>query len=256
MLVYGCPAQCEYVPLTNATVATEMNPCFDLYYIGQSCEYPSDIIGDPYHKNAAGSPAIYFNRSDVKKAIHAPVSFDWSLCSTGVFKKNSLGQQYDSSPPSAANNGPLKTVIERTNNTIIGHGLLDMVLMVNGSLLALQNLTWNGQQGFSAPPTKDLLVPDYPQGLVPQSGSGVLGHWVEDRGLTFSTVELSGHEVPGYQPGVAYRHLEKLLGRIGSLDEESDFSTASKHFKREEVKYGEVDTVHLAQRRSQVARRG
>ncbi|KAK7887936.1 hypothetical protein LTR67_009330 [Exophiala xenobiotica] len=236
-------------------LATEMNPCFDVYYIGQSCEYPGDIIGDPYHQNAAGSPAIYFNRPDVKKAIHAPVSFDWSMCSQGAFKTNSLGQQYDSSPPSAANNGPLKTVIERTNNAIIGHGLLDMVLMVNGSLLALQNLTWNGQQGFSAPPTKDLVVPYYPQGLVPQSGSGILGHWVEDRGLTFSTVELSGHEVPGYQPGVAYRHLEKLLGRIGSLDEESDFSTASKHFKREEVKYEEVDAVHLVRRRSQLARR-
>ncbi|KAK5258030.1 hypothetical protein LTR40_008724, partial [Exophiala xenobiotica] len=101
----------------------------------------------------------------------------------------------------------------------------------------------------------DLVVPYYPQGLVPQSGSGVLGHWVEDRGLTFSTVELSGHEVPGYQPGVAYRHLEKLLGRIGSLDEESDFSTASKHFKREEVNYEEVDALHLVRRRAQLARR-
>ena len=49
-------------------------------------------------------------------------------------------------------------VIEATNNVIVGHGDLDMVLIANGTLLTLNNLTWNGQQGFSEPPIHPLYV--------------------------------------------------------------------------------------------------
>ncbi|KIW42890.1 uncharacterized protein PV06_06394 [Exophiala oligosperma] len=211
---------------------SQLNPCFNIYYVGQPCQYPSDIIGDPYHTNAPGSPAGYFTRPDVQKAIHAPTAkngsaFEWDICSprTQVFAGG-----IDRSPPSANNGGPLGKVIERTNNVIVGHGTLDMVLMVNGSLMALQNLTWNGAQGFSKPLENDMVVPYYPQGVVAQSGNGTLGKWTEDRGLIFCTVELSGHEVPGYQPGVALRHLEKLLGRIDSLDDDAGFSTQDTYF--------------------------
>ncbi|KAI1609878.1 carboxypeptidase 4 [Exophiala viscosa] len=207
---------------------SELNSCFNVYYVGQACEYPGSVVGDPYHTNAPGSPEIYFARPDVQKAINAPENFNWSVCLPDGVEVFVNG--FDLSDPSATNGGPLKTVIERTNNVIIGHGELDFVLMVNGSLLALQNLTWNGEQGLSDFPSKELFVPYYPQGVVAQSGNGTLGHWTESRGLTFSTVKLSGHEVPGYQPGAAYRHLEKLLGRIESLDEESDFSTAHLHW--------------------------
>ncbi|KIV82876.1 hypothetical protein PV11_04943 [Exophiala sideris] len=66
--------------------------------------------------------------------------------------------------------------------------------MVHESLLALQNLTWNGDQGLSEFPCKELFVPYYPQGVVAQSGNGVLGHWTETRGLTFDPVRLSGQK--------------------------------------------------------------
>lgn len=231
-------------------MATESNPCFNVYYIGQPCPFPGDIVGDPYHINAAGSPPSYFAREDVQEALHAPSMPDWKLCANGIFYDN-----IDESPPSAANNGPLKTVIEKTNNVIIGHGTLDMVLMINGSLLALQNLTWNGEQGFSKPPQKDMVVPYYPQGIVAQSGNGTLGKWTESRGLTFCTVEMSGHQVPGFQPGVAYRHLEKLLGRIESLDDTANFTTSDLHFQPDEIQFEPPNEVHLAKRREQHARR-
>jgi carboxypeptidase D len=118
----------------------------------------------------------------------------------------------------------LRTVIEKTNNVIIAHGLLDFVLQPGSSLLALQNLTWNGQQGFSRPLEKAVYVPEYEQRVVAQSGHGKLGRYTEDRGLTFCMVEMAGHQVPGYQPGVAYRQLEKLLGRISSLDDQREGS--------------------------------
>ena len=47
--------------------------------------------------------------------------------------------QTDSSPPSGLS--VLPGVIERTERTIIGHGLLDMILIYNGTLLVIQNVS-------------------------------------------------------------------------------------------------------------------
>ena len=202
----------------------ELNPCFDIYQVGQLCPIPWDVLGFPYSDFylPVGFSQPYFNRTDVKQAIHAPLSTNWMICTDG----NVFVNGRDNSPPSGINGGPLARVTERTNNTIVGHGMLDMVLIANGSLLTLQNLTWNGAQGFSQPPTLPFYVPyhnDPVQGSV--AGAGVFGSYRTERGLTFVTIDLSGHEVPEFQPSAAYRHLELLLGRISSLDEVSPFTT-------------------------------
>jgi len=57
---------------------------------------------------------IYFNRTDVQKAINAPQQ-EWAECANGVL-------DIDTSLPSALT--VLPNVIEKTNNVIIGHGLL------------------------------------------------------------------------------------------------------------------------------------
>ena len=129
-------------------------------------------------------------------------------------------------------------VIEATNNVIVGHGDLDMVLIANGTLLTLNNLTWNGKQGFSEPPISPLYVPyhdDPIEGSI--AGSGVFGGWVHERGLTFVAIDLSGHEVPEYQPSAAYRTFEMLLGRIDSLSDMSPFTTQP-HVKQPQVPLG------------------
>lgn len=165
----------------------------------------------------------YFNRRDVKKAIHAPEDTEWKICSdTSVF----VNEGEDTSPESGLQGGPLQKVIEKTNNVIVGHGDLDMVLMANGTLLTLNNLTFNGMQGFSQPPIEPFYVPyhdDSVQGSL--AGAGVYGGFVTERGLTYVVIMFSGHEVPEYQPSAAYRHLEFLLGRIESLQEVSPFTT-------------------------------
>ncbi|KAI9713264.1 MAG: hypothetical protein M1820_001251 [Bogoriella megaspora] len=201
----------------------EINPCFDIYQVGQLCPIPWDVLGFPYSDFylPAGFDTVYFDRQDVKEVIHAPLNSNWSICSDiDVFP------QGDSSPPSGLTGGPIQRITEKTNNTIIGHGILDMVLIANGSLLTLQNLTWNGAQGFSSPPNKPFYVPyhDDPN-LGSAAGAGVYGSFVTERGLTFVTIDLGGHEVPEFQPSAAYRHLELLLGRISSLDEVSPFTT-------------------------------
>ena len=96
-------------------------------------------------------------------------------------------------------------------------------------------MTWNGAQGFQKPPTAPLYVP-YTAALdrlangetsTPwnaDSGAGILGTAHTERGLTFSSVYNSGHEIPQYAPGAGYRQLEFLLGRIKNLQEKGPFT--------------------------------
>lgn len=219
LLIAGCEV---FTGVFQASLS--LNPCFNLYQINQACPIPFDAIGFPYSghylPNTFRQP--YFNLQTVKHALHVPLAYNWTVSSlTSVFVNGA-----DLSPPSAHRNGPLQRVIEHTNNVIIANGDLDMAVPTNGTLLALQNLTWNGVQGFSHPPTQPLWVPKA-QGWVQESmaGAGLLGKWVTERGLTFVQVFRAGHQVPEWQPSVAYRQLELLLGRIDNMSEARQFTT-------------------------------
>lgn len=108
----------------------------------------------------------------------------------------------------------------------------------------IQNMTFNGGQGFSQYPKQPFYVP-YATGTSVETlaGAGQFGNWHTERGLTYvSTCErhipstdqswisdfdsgLSGHMIPQYAPSAAYRQLEFLLGRIDNLGVKSDFTT-------------------------------
>ena len=181
-----------YSAIINASTA--LNPCFNRYHITDSCPFPWNPVGGPI---TGLGPTNYFNRSDVQKAINAYPT-DYFVCKNGIFPTtNGL----DISPPSSL--GPLPRVIERTNNTIIAHGLLDFELLSKGSLISIQNMTWNGKQGFERQPVEPLFVP------YGQSGGGVLGTAHTERGLTFSEVFLAGH-------GMSFLSTPYLLGQYGT----------------------------------------
>jgi carboxypeptidase D len=42
----------------------------------------------------------------------------------------------------------LRQVIEKTNRVLVANGDLDYEVITNGTLMAIQNMTWNGQMGF------------------------------------------------------------------------------------------------------------
>jgi carboxypeptidase D len=186
------------------SAALLVNPCFNIYHVATTCPLLWDVLGFPGTFDYLPEGAtIYFNRTDVQKAIHVPPTV-WSECTnTKVFPRG------DASPPSSLS--VLPDIIEKNERTIIGHGILDYILIANGSLLAIQNMTWGGMQGFQSEP-KDPFV-------VPYEGRGKAGITHTERGLTWIEIDLSGHMVPQYAPAAAYRQLMFLLGRIESLSE-------------------------------------
>ncbi|EXJ95780.1 carboxypeptidase D [Capronia coronata CBS 617.96] len=207
-----------------ADAAALINPCWDIYQVATTCPLLNDVLGFPgSFEYIAEGEKIYFNRSDVQRAINAPVQ-EWEECtSTDVFVNGT-----DNSLPSTLS--VLPGVIERADRVIIGHGLLDMILIWNGTLLATQNMTFNGAQGFSVPPSEwdDFYVPyhtEYPNQYGTLAGAGVMGQYHTERGLTLVTVDLSGHMIPQYAPSASYRQLEFLLGRIPSLGTVGPFTT-------------------------------
>lgn len=210
--VEGCSLWSD---IYNAVFYT--NPCFDVYAVATTCPLLWDPLGFPgsFDYVVAGTE-IYFNRTAVQKAINAPVQ-PWAECSNGVLDT-------DTSPQSSWEVIP--RVIDALDRTVIVHGELDYVLLFNGTLMAIQNMTWGGLQGFQSPPSDRFFVPYHDDlSLTSLSAKGEMGITHTERKLTWVQQAMSGHMVPQYQPSSAYRQLEFLLGRIDSLTSTVPFTT-------------------------------
>jgi carboxypeptidase D len=68
---------------------------------------------------------LYFDRTDVKNAIHAPVNTSWTECTD-----NNVFPDGDASLPPAFT--VLPNVIEKSNRSVIVHGLADFILIADG----------------------------------------------------------------------------------------------------------------------------
>lgn len=188
------------------------NPCFDVYQVATTCPLLHDILGYPgSFEYLPKGGEVYFNRTDVQKAINAPIQ-EWATCSPiDVFVNGT-----DTSAPSSYE--VLPSLIERSNRTVIAHGDLDYILITNGTLLTIQNMTWGGDQGFSKEPSDPLFVPYHEEGsLSTLAGAGVMGRQRTERGLTYVELYLTGHMGPQYSPAASYRVMEYVLGRVDDL---------------------------------------
>ena len=95
---------------------------------------------------------------------------------------------------------------------LIASGGLDGIILTNGTLLAIQNMTFNGKLGFQERPTQDFVLPADARG--PQE---VVGKQHYERGLQWVETYESGHEQPMYAPRAALRQLQWLRGDIEAL---------------------------------------
>ena len=174
----------------------QINSCFNIYEVNQTCPTPVDQLD--------GSP--YFDRSDVKAALHAPSTPAWTECGNGVFVGYG-GPENEGDNSADPIQHVLPQVVEATNRVLVANGDYDMIIITNGTLLSIQNMTWNGDLGFQSAPSQPINIPS----------QGVMGIQHYERGLMWSETYESGHMGPEYQAQVSYRHIQWLLGHIDSL---------------------------------------
>ena len=77
---------------------------------------------------------VYFDREDVKRAIHAPVNVSWTEC-TDPF---SLWANPDIGDPSVPSSYTvLPSVVEKSERSVIVNGLADFVAIAEGYVVLL-----------------------------------------------------------------------------------------------------------------------
>jgi carboxypeptidase D len=219
---YNTEAACDvFDGVSNA--AYNLNPCFNIYHITDTCPLPPDVLGFPtalpYVTPGLG---VYFDRADVKAAMHAP-NIEWNICNSGVFIGSTSpddNQENDTSLDPIQY--VLPKVIEHTNRVLVANGDLDMIIITNGTLLAIQNMTWNGHLGFQSKPSTPIIItePDLQYGALfdgSDNPQGTMGVQHYERGLMWAETYQSGHMQPEYQPRSSYRHIQWVLGRIDAL---------------------------------------
>lgn len=226
-LVNQSDSRCEVFNKIN-NEAYSKNPCFDVYEINQMCPLLWSVLAFPtaLSYQPEGAP-VYFDRPDVKRALHAP-EHTWSVCSQDpVFVGGNAGPQHEGDISANPIEHVLPQVIEGTNRVLIGNGDYDMIIITNGTLLSIQNMTWNGHLGFQSQPKTpiNITIPDLMYSdLFKQNGQGgadgaqgIMGIQHYERGLMWVESYQTGHEQPEYQPRLSYRHLEWLLRRTETV---------------------------------------
>ncbi|OAF59810.1 hypothetical protein VC83_03810 [Pseudogymnoascus destructans] len=146
-----------------------------------------------------GSYIAYLNRADVQAAIHAP-RIDFSACN-GVLSRTLTTNDRKYHPQPAAYT-IVPNLISQGVKVHIFNGVLDYVIPHIGQELVLQNTTWAGSQGFSRPPTSDVLR---------NSKGQQVSQGREERGLSYYTFHNAGHRVAQDEPEGALQWLMKVV---------------------------------------------
>lgn len=171
--------------------------CSSVYDVTATC--PSEIDPLGYALDAAAPSATNFlnNITGFKEAIGADPNRTFLLCTSDNWVD--LGETL----PQAS---IMPSVIERSERVIIGGGNRDVLLITNGTRLAIQNMTWSGHQGFQ---TK-------PKGVL-NTRAGQRGTYHSERGLTFIEYFYAGHMVPQDDRPAGFKTTKYLIGQIKKL---------------------------------------
>lgn len=224
---YTSNKQCDLWTLAY-NQAYHTNPCFSVYSPNQQCPLLADPLGWPTDLKFSypGLP-VYFDRSDVKQAMHAPQDVQWQDCAAAPVFLGHGGPEDEGDLSPDPIQSVLPRVIEATQRVLLANGALDYDIITNGTLIAIQNMTWGGLLGFQEQPRKPFIItlPDLQYGPTFEANGwgafdepmGTMGVQHFERGLMFVETLLSGHMQPQYQPRASYRHLQWVLGRIDEL---------------------------------------
>jgi carboxypeptidase D len=201
-----------------------------LLFFGQELTPDLDPLGYPTNL-AFAYPLqypLYFDRENVKMAMHAPPDIDWQECSAGPVFVGDGGPEGVGDLSLDSIQYVLPKVIEATTRVLVSNANFDFSIITSGTLLAIQNMTWGGELGFQKAPDTPIVItlPDlqyeqvfvdngFPFGFEDPQGTMGVQHY--ERGLMWAETFLSGHMQPQFQPRSSYRHLQWLLGHIDEL---------------------------------------
>ena len=132
----------------------------------------------------------YFNRQDVKQALHVNMDKSWELCSTDV------NQRYVIQEKGSIWTYP--TILNSGVRVLIYNGDTDMAVPFNGNQAWIKNL-------------KLEMVKPWTQWRAFDDMNWVAGYYVKYKGLTFCTVKGTGHMVPQWKPKEAFYMFSKFL---------------------------------------------
>lgn len=178
------------------------NPLFDIYNIEHGCD----------NTNTQPLLADYFSRPDVQTALNIPPPTNndnttFMPCNTKI--QQTLTEPTQLPSPPAYNILPDLL----TNNNISVHiyqGEDDMLANHLGAELVLQNMTWNGMQGFQEKPHQLFGGGDCHHGgeLRECCAAGI---WAEERGLTYHLFKGAGHSVPADKPAEMWEYVRNVV---------------------------------------------
>ncbi|KAH9927439.1 alpha/beta-hydrolase [Epithele typhae] len=179
----------------------DINPVFDVYRVTDTFPNLWSVLGFP----RSTQEFVYFNRTDVQDAIHAP-HISWETCGGPVYINPATGGSGNDQSV-ASTLSVLPNVIEKSERVAIVHGLADFILVAEGTRIAIQNMTWNGLQGFQTPIEDENFLVD---------NMGIFGNMHQERGLTYVEFFYSGHMTPQFVPWAAYQTIAYVLGKRDS----------------------------------------
>jgi carboxypeptidase D len=139
--------------------------CFSMYNIQYNC-----TTEDPLPWIEA-----YFNQADVRAGLYISKSEPpYQACNRDILNKLT---EEDVEPPAYR---ILPSLLSQGIKVHIYEGAYDMLVNHKGTELVIQNMTWNGAQGFQKRPDRAF------EG----------GRWGYERGLSYHLFENAGHAVP------------------------------------------------------------
>lgn len=175
-----------------------LNPAFDVYRVSDTWPNLWSVLGFP----RSTQEFIYFNRTDVQNAIHAP-NIHWSICANAAVYINRTTGGGGNDQSVASTLSVLPNVIDKSVRTVIVHGLADFILVAEGTRIAIQNMTWGGAQGFQTPIESENFI---------VKNMGVYGNMHTERKLTYVEFFFSGHMTPQFVPWASFATVSYLLG--------------------------------------------
>ena len=163
----------------------------------QNLKHNDILFEKPKQKLKLSPPCIddkpmteYFNREDVKNALHVNTKKTWELCSSDV------NQRYQIQDKGSIWAYP--TIIKEGIRVLIYNGDTDMSVPFNG------NQAWIKTLGLE-------IEKPWVQWRAFEDKNYVAGYYIKYKGLTFCTIKGTGHMVPQWKPKEAYYMFSKFL---------------------------------------------